>query len=76
MRKVVLDIETVSAANLPKVGALNYVLDPSTKISMVCWKYTDEDKMNTWIHPMYGHRINDDVTMYSYYLHLCISNRP
>ena len=47
MRKVVLDIETVSAANLPKVGALNYALDPSTKISMVCWKYTDEDNMNT-----------------------------
>ena len=61
MRKVVLDIETVSAANLPKIGALNYALHSSTVISMICWKYTDEDKIYTWINRMYGERMNPDI---------------
>ena len=58
MRKVILDIETVSEADLPKVGAYNYALHPSTKVSIACWKYTDEDKIYTWVNKMYGERIN------------------
>ena len=61
MRKVVLDIETVSTADLPKVGAYNYALHPSTKISIACWKYIDEDKIYTWVNRMYGERINPNL---------------
>ena len=61
MRKVILDIETVSAANLPKVGALNYARHPSTFISIICWKYTDEDKIIHWISPKYITRQNPNI---------------
>ena len=62
MRKVILDIETVSVADLRKIGALNYALHPSTRISIICWKDVDEEEIHTCINPMYGFEVNHKLT--------------
>ena len=65
VRKVVLDIETVSEVDLPKVGAYNYALHPSTRISIICWKDVDSEEIHRWINPMYGFKEEDDNRLYN-----------
>ena len=41
--KVVVDIETMSAADLRKLGSLNYAKDSSTFIRCMAWKYEGQE---------------------------------
>ena len=58
MRKVVVDLETVSLADIKKLGSLNYAKHPSTNISVMCWKDTESDKTHTLSNPLLSSRPN------------------
>lgn len=47
---IVLDFETISAADLKQSGAWRYWEDASTEILTLRWTYHDSDKLGTW-HP-------------------------
>lgn len=49
MRLIHIDIETQSAANLPKVGIYNYADDPSTRVLCLCFKVHGETEVQTWL---------------------------
>ena len=52
MKKVVIDIETVSAVDLKKVGSLNYAKHSSTNISEICWMEFNSGKTYSLTHPL------------------------
>ena len=63
--RYVVDIETVSAADLRKVGVKRYAADPSTCISILSFINLDEGSdTNTYVHPILGGpSINEDQDM-------------
>ena len=49
--KIILDLETVSAADLKEVGSRNYAKHKTTQISVMCWKVLNQDKVYRLVHP-------------------------
>ncbi len=45
--KLLIDIETRSRADLPKIGARRYAADPSTQITTAAWKWSHELRVHT-----------------------------
>ena len=50
----ILDLETVSAADLKEVGSENYAAHESTLISVLCFKWLNEDKVYRIYNPKLG----------------------
>ena len=60
MKKVVIDVETISCADLKKVGARKYASDPSTEISVISWCDLDDGEIKSLVHPRLTSELNDN----------------
>ena len=67
MKGIVLDVETISCADLKKCGAHNYASHASTHISILCWEDLDTGYVGVIMNPKLATRSNSEQDIEEFY---------